>query len=202
MTIISIARAGRAHHGGSRRRDAQPITPAEARLLSLRPTADAVAALPPRPAGTPVRSSPRAPRTFRAPVDATFWLVVLATFAIGAYVIDRGGHAAPFPPDAAALSASGSGRLPVAVEPGDVTVRVTVRSSTIPWFWCLESSRGLPADQHLCRNSGETAPADEPVATEGVVHLDAATVESAAFFVQMYCRDACDWRADAERDLP
>lgn len=201
VTIIGIAGRGRAQRGRSPNHEEPRITPSEARLLTLRPASAAIVA-PARPLDLPEGSSPRSRPSARAYVEAAFWLVVLAVFGIGVYVIDQGGHAVAPRSDASTLFATGSGRMPVTVTAGDVTVRVVVRSSAVPWFWCLESSRGLPPDQHLCRNSSETAPALDPIATDGVVHLDAASVQDADFLVQMYCRDACDWRVETERGLP
>ena len=134
-----------------------------------------------------------------------FWLVVLALFGTGVYVIDRGGQASPRRSDVSspvtATEASGSGRMPVAVTPGDVTVRVRVNAAAggpYAWFWCLESSFGLPPQQHLCRNSDASDPGGGARVTGGVVQLDAASVQGAGFFVQMYCRDACDWQAEVD----
>ena len=194
VTIAGIARIGRTHRARSR---ARPITPVEARLLTLGPAGAPIAALPAFREATSLR--PKSRHDVRSYAEVAFWLVVFAVFGIGSYVIDRGGHALPPRSAAAALSVSGTARVPVSVSEGDVLVRVTVRSSTVPWFWCLESSRGLPPDQHLCRNSAGIAAPGEFVATEGVVRLDAALVQGADFFVAMYCRDACEWRADAER---
>ncbi len=200
MTIIGFARTARTHSQPSNGRGARQITPIEARLLTLRPASDAVAMPLMRQEDTLQRPTKRSGRVVRTYAYVAFWLIVLTVFGIGSYVIDQGGHARLSA--ASTLVVSGTGRVPITVAPGDVVVRVTVRSDSIPWFWCLESSRGLPPEQHLCRNSSTIASPGRPVATDGVVHLDAASVQGATFFVQMYCRDACDWRADAEHRLP
>jgi len=200
VTIIGFARTARRHPQRSYDRGAPQITPIEARLLTLRTASAAVATPPVRQEDTPQRPTKRSGRSIRTFANVAFWLIVLTVFGVGSYVIDQGGHAAPSA--ASTLVASGTGRVPVTVAPGDVMVHVTVRSDSIPWFWCLESSRGLPPEQHLCRNSSAMASPGKPIATDGVVHLDAASVQGATFFVQMYCRDACDWRADAKHGLP
>ena len=198
MTIIGIAsRAGRRTRRGRSHDDRpQEITPVEARLLMLRPCASVVA-LPARHGGAQPRPASRTARSIRTYASVVFWLFVLTVFGIGSYVIDQGGHATPRS-ETLSPFASGSGRLPVTVTPGDVTVRVAVSAGAGPWFWCLESSRGLPPEQHLCRDSGATGSAVEPIVTDNVVHLDAASVRGATFYVQMYCRESCDWQADAE----
>ncbi len=195
MTIIGIARAGR---GRSRNRGTAAITLMEARLLTLRPAGASGIALPTRREDARPRSAAQPGRRIAMYAQIAFWLVVLTTFALGSYVIDRGGHSTRIGAEDAPEFASGSGRMAVTAAQGDVTVRVTVRAAAGPWFWCLESSRGLPPEQHLCRNSGEAEIAGRPAVTDGAVHLDAASVRDAAFYVQMYCRDGCDWRAETE----
>jgi len=199
VTIIGIARLA----GPRTRRDRPPkITPIEARLLTLVPAAAPIVALPARHGDTQPLSAPRAGHGIPTYVRIALLLVVPVALVVASAVIDQGRPAASRQPSASDLVSSGTGRVPVTVAPGDVTVRVTVRSAAVPWFWCLESSHGLPPEQHLCGNSGTTTAAGEPVVTAGVVHLEAASVQGADFFVQMYCRDACDWQADAERGLP
>jgi hypothetical protein len=202
VTVIGFARTARRDRERSSHRGAPQITRLEARLLMLRTAGGAVATLPARREDPPLRSTQRSGVSVGAYANVAFWLIVLTIFGAGYYVIDQGGHAAPRQSAAPTILASGTGRVPVTVEPGDVMVRVTVRSAAVPWFWCLESSRGLPLEQHLCRNSNEAASAAGSIATAGVVHLDAPSVDGATFFVQMYCRDACDWRADTDQHPP
>ena len=199
MTIVGIVRlTGRR---GRPRDDRVPqITPIEARLLLLRPAPASIVALP-RRGDTQARSARQTRHGIPSYVRIALLLVVPVAVVIASTKIDQGGPAASRPD----LSASGTGRAPVTVAPGNVTVRVSLRSAAVPWFWCLESSRGLAPEQHLCRDSSSSmvsAPVGEPIVTEGVVHLDAAAVQDASFFVQVYCRDACDWRADAEQGPP
>jgi hypothetical protein len=177
----------------------------------LRAPDGGVPALPDFELGVPPRADPdvqplrRTRWSFKTHARVVFWVVVLAVFGIASYVIDTGGHASPFPlavkPSLAARNV-GSGRMAVAVAPGDVMVRVSVNAAAggpSAWFWCLESSLGLPWQQHLCRNSGVSDPATVARVSDGVVHLD-ATSQDAVFFVQMYCRDACDWQAEVLPD--
>jgi hypothetical protein len=213
MTIIGVAGQARRRARRSALQDeaAQGITSGEARLLMLRPARASVVALPegapgvpPRARGADARSPARAGRSMKTYGFVAFGLVVVAVFGGGLYVIDRGGSAAPLrseiSPSLTATKASGSGRVPVAVTPGELTVRVSVNAAggTGAWFWCLESSFSLPWEQHLCRSAGVSDQASGAIVSAGVVHLDAASVRGADFFVQMYCRYACDWQAEVD----
>jgi hypothetical protein len=195
VNIASITAPARMRYGRRRGHDAASITPMEARLLTLRPAGAAIAALPARNSAT--EHSPGSPtgRRLGGYASAAFWAIVLGTFAIGAYVIDTGGHATTLRPTTPASVISGSGRQPVTVAQGDVDVRVSVRAAGL-WFWCLESSLGLAPAQHLCRNSDGTALGETSVVTSGAVRLDAASIRGATFYVQMYCPDICEWRAE------
>lgn len=193
MSIIGIG-------GAIRRRtlpNAEPgsspkITRLEERLLQLLP-ASAIAS-----PGTKPRPRPE-PKYRRA----AFALCVLGAFAVAPLVIDRGGQATPVVPNTFATFSAplhNTGRLPVVVQPGDITVRVnvTAQPASSVWFWCLESSRGLPFTEHLCRDSSLPPSGNDATLSGGVVHLDDASVRGAALFVQMYCRDTCDWQAEVK----
>jgi hypothetical protein len=128
-----------------------------------------------------------------------FWFVIVAICASSAYVIVRGDAPAPAAPEAVfAASAEGSGRLALPVTAGDLRVRVEVEPAARgegAWFWCLDSERGLPPQQHICAAAGPGDPASGAVTSGGVVHVAAAQADADSFFVQMYCPGGCRWRA-------
>jgi len=132
-----------------------------------------------------------------------FWATVLTLYAVGYYVIDRGGGAASLGPTASApfsASAVGSGRLIVPMSAGDSVVRVAVEPATQAgdgWFWCFESDRGLPPEQHYCSSTGVRDLATGYLTSNGVVHVDSGSLaEGTTFYVQLYCPDDCRWRAE------
>lgn len=195
MTIISVASSVRRHARHSLRGPGRPgeLTPLEARLLLLRPGGGGALPMPPA-------ASRRRMRKF---AQRAFWLSVLAALGIGYLFIDRGGGVAPLPSavlPSFSTTLHGSGRVPVVVPPGDISVRVNVAAQPGAglWFWCLESSLGLPPAEHICRDSSASGPGGESALSGGVVHVDAASVQDAALFVQMYCRDTCDWQAEVK----
>jgi hypothetical protein len=185
-------------------------SPAEARLLALRlPAAIPVDGGAGQFAQAATRSSvstqptPRARRRRRSYVGLVFWVAVLTLYAVGYYVIDRGGRAAPLGPTASApfsASAVGSGRLIVPMSAGDSVVRVAVESATPAeegWFWCFESSPGLPAAQHYCSSTGVRDPTTGYLTSNGVVHVDSGSLaRGTTFYVQLYCPDDCRWKAE------
>lgn len=205
MANLSIARRARFPR---MRRDRTPTTtPFEARLLQLRQgNPQDVTLAPSLRQGRPQDVTP-APSLRQARRDShsaapllrvSLLLVVCATIAVGSYVLHTSQGATRHGSIAAPVIASGSGLMPVNVAAGDLTLRVTVTSNAVPWFWCLESSRGLPPEEHVCGNSGLVAASPgEPAVTTGVVHLDSASVRDASFFVRMYCQDSCAWHVDA-----
>jgi hypothetical protein len=147
--------------------------------------------------------TPRAERRRRSYGGLVFWVTVLTLYAVGYYVIDGGGGAAsPMPTASAPFSASavGSGRLIVPIGAGDSIVRVAVEPATQAedgWFWCFESDRGLPPEQHYCSNTGARDLTTGYLTSEGVVHIDSNSLaEGTTFFVQLYCPDGCRWRAE------
>jgi len=130
-------------------------------------------------------------------------VTALTLYAVGYYVIDRGGGAASLMPAASApfsASAVGSGRLIVPMSAGDSVVRVAVEPATQAedgWFWCFESDRDLPPEQHLCSNTGARDLTTGYLTSEGVVNIDSNSLaEGTTFFVQLYCPDDCRWRAE------
>jgi len=199
MTIIGLARRAsqRAQRGDDARGREAPPTPVEARILALRATGGPRRA----PATAASATHPAARRRGgRTSTSILRWSLMLATAAVVAaatFVIDAGGRAVPIASVGSTQIGSGTGQIPIKVAAGDVTLRVSVRSDAVPWFWCLESTRALPLEQHLCGNSGEPGQAGSLVVTSGDVRLDAAEVDGASFFIQTYCPNSCDWQAVA-----
>ena len=147
--------------------------------------------------------APRAGRRRRSYVGLVFWVTVLTLYAVAYYVIDRGGGAASLGPTASApfsASAVGSGRLIVPMSAGDSVVRVAVEPATQAgdgWFWCFESDRGLPPEQHYCSSTGVRDLTTGYLTSNGVVHVDSGSLaEGTTFYVQLYCTDDCRWRAE------
>jgi hypothetical protein len=195
------------------RRLAPALDALEERLLTLR--ADAEAAEPPtRPLPFPRERAGALPPWRRHLAWAAshgrgaFWVVILAICGTSAYVISGGGastHAPALPEPAFAASATGSGRLAVPMTAGDLRLRVDVEPAArgkSAWFWCLDSDRGLPPEQHICAAAGPGDPASGAVTSGGVVHVAAAQAGADSFFVQMYCPGGCRWRALVSPDLP
>ena len=176
------------------------LTPSESRLLSLRES--------PAQRATTTLAERRRPRRFalsrRDLADAAFWLAVLIVFGGGAYFIDRGGHQPVLVSDvsnAFKASAEGSGRIVLPVPaPGSLALRVgidAVPGETDYWFWCFESSAGLAAEDHFCRNTGLRDESTGYTVSEGIARIAAPSASGAAFFVQLYCPNRCHWWVEA-----
>jgi len=208
-------------NAGTRRRDKSAPrgearivpSPAEARLLSLRLPAASSAVVLEGDVGwfcqtasypsAPSQPMARPERRRRSYGGLLFWLSMLALFAVGNFVIDRGGSTEPFrrlAPAPFSAQAAGSGRLTLHMAAGDSLVRVAIEPATSTadgWFWCFESDRGLPPEQHFCSKTGVRDPATGALASDGVVHVDRDSLATGTtFYVQLYCPDDCRWRAD------
>ena len=211
MAIIRPARKTRS--AAERKRLAPALDALEERLLTLRAGA-----------------APEAPRTRPLPFPrertavkpfwrrclrwggsfgrGAFWVVILAICVTSAYVIIRGGastDAPALPEPVFARGATDSGRLTVPVTAGDLRLRVEVdpvARGEGAWFWCLDSDRGLPPEEHLCGAAAPGDPASGAVASGGVVHVAASQAGADRFFVQMYCPEGCRWRALVSPEQP
>jgi L-amino acid N-acyltransferase YncA len=117
-------------------------------------------------------------------------------------------NAAATPPAGGASSAtsftvarSGGGRVVLPLGALSIAVQVVVRqASPDVWFWCVESSFGLPPDAHQCRSLADVR-RDASGAWVGDVSLLIAPTwpRDALYFVNMYCAGACQWRLTATR---
>jgi hypothetical protein len=87
---------------------------------------------------------------------------------------------------------SGSVFLPM-VRPA-TTVRVSVDPDVVgTWFWCIESSFGIPLAAHYCAAAGSSDLVTGELIAQAVVHIDPSWPAYALYFVQMYCQGSCVW---------
>jgi hypothetical protein len=157
----------------------------------------------PGPAAARRPRRPRFTASSQTLAEAGFWLAILIVFGGGAYFIDRGGHPANLTSSVSSAhraSAEGSGRIVLPVASAGVALRVgidAVPGETDYWFWCFESSMGLPPEDHLCRNTGSRDPVTGYTIAEGVARVDASPASGATYFIQLYCPNRCRWWAEA-----
>ncbi len=96
------------------------------------------------------------------------------------------------PPFESTRAGSGGVFLPLARQSS--TVQVSVDPGTVgTWFWCLESSVGIPLAAHDCGSSGNSTPPTGELTAQGVIHIDPSLPADALYFVQMYCEGPCVW---------
>lgn len=76
-----------------------------------------------------------------------------------------------------------------------MTLEVDVASGAVgPWFWCLESSFGIPFWQHACGDDSTARRSEmDGSVTGAVVQLDPSWPADALYFVDMYCKGPCTW---------
>jgi hypothetical protein len=105
---------------------------------------------------------------------------------------------APFPSIAFASTHEGSGAVFLAVARPAVAVRVGVDPGVVgTWFWCIESSFGMPLADHYCATAGVPEPGTGELVAQTVLHVDPMWPSDALYFIQMYCEGACVWHVDA-----
>ena len=89
---------------------------------------------------------------------------------------------------------TGSGGVFLPVVRPAMAVRVSVDPGVaVTWFWCVESSFGLPLAAHYCATADSSQPGPGGLVTQGVLRIDPAWPVDAAYFVQMYCEGSCVW---------
>ena len=92
----------------------------------------------------------------------------------------------------------GSGAVFLPVARPAVAVRVGVDPGVIgTWFWCIESSFGMPLADHYCATAGVPEPGTGEFVAQTVLHVDPTWPSDALYFIQMYCEGACVWHVDA-----
>jgi hypothetical protein len=77
-----------------------------------------------------------------------------------------------------------------------MTVQVALEPATSgeSWFWCVESSVGIPFAEHHCGSAGSVRQGETgDLITGAVVHIDASWPADARYFVAMYCQGSCVW---------
>ena len=91
----------------------------------------------------------------------------------------------------------GSGAVFLPAAPA-MAVRVGVDRGVVgTWFWCIESSFGMPLADHYCATAGVSAPGTGELVAQTMLHVDPAWPSDALYFIQMYCEGACVWHVDA-----
>ncbi len=92
-------------------------------------------------------------------------------------------------------SLTGSGHVFLPLSRPAMTVRVSVAPDVVgTWFWCVESSFGMPLSEHICGSVWVAQPGSGELISEGVIHIDPAWPADATYYVQMYCENPCAWR--------
>lgn len=191
--------------------EAPMMVPADTRPSAEPPSGALEAAEP--PAVVSVVVSPRRPAR-AAPTRRGYYLVaavlgVTLVLALGAaYWSSRSTGAAPVrvlgasarPPATIArgpafeASHRGSGGVFLPVVPPALRVRVVVEPGAVrAWFWCIESSFGLPLEEHACGNAATAERQPDGLVTQATVHIDPAWPADAMYFVQMFCESPCVW---------
>jgi hypothetical protein len=163
-----------------------------------------------RAALTPVPTRPRPMRRAYLIAAMVGAMLVVAFVGIGIYVTN--GHTSPtklevlgasarptlpatFAPGPAFESThAGSGGVFLAVVRPATTVRVSIDPDVVgTWFWCFESSFGLPLAEHYCAGGSTSEPRSAELVTQGAIRIDPAWSADAMYFVQMYCDGPCVW---------
>jgi hypothetical protein len=94
------------------------------------------------------------------------------------------------------LTHVGSGGVFLAVVRPHATVRVSIDGDVVgTWFWCFESSFGIPLAEHFCAGASNSEPGQGELVSQGVIRIDPSWPADAMYFVQMYCERSCTWHA-------